>query len=330
MNVLLLGATGLLGHNVLIELLDRGHRVVALVRDAARLALPARFAKHPMLSLRQGSLLDDEELQRAATGCDAIVNCAGTTDMSLLHYSDYLPVNRDLPVRLVATMERNDISTLVHVSTANTIGYGSPQQLADETAQPEPPFSESFYTQSKLEGECALLAAAVNHPQWHLVILNPGFMVGAYDTHPSSGKLLLAAYRRRWMAAPKGGKSFVAVGDVAVATANALTMGRSAERYLLTGANLSLGEFYALQAEVCGYRQRLFALPDALVRLAGRIGDMLRALHIATQLSTRNVRQLIVREYYTSEKARRELQFPQTSTADAIEAFFRWYRNEKP
>ena len=40
MKVLLLGATGLLGHNVLLRLVNEGHRVVALVRHADAVRLP--------------------------------------------------------------------------------------------------------------------------------------------------------------------------------------------------------------------------------------------------------------------------------------------------
>ena len=64
-------------------------------------------------------------------------------------------------------------------------------------------------------------------------------MVGAYDTKPSSGKLLLSGYRKAVMPVPKGGKSFIHVADAAVAIVNALTRGTSGQRYLLTGHNLS-------------------------------------------------------------------------------------------
>ena len=75
---------------------------------------------------------------------------------------------------------------------------------------------------------------------------------------------------------------------------------------------------------MCGYRQRIYVLPDALVALAGRVGDLLRWMGVATQLSTRNVRQLMVREYYSCDKARRELDFHLTPVADAIRDFHDW------
>ena len=348
MKVLLLGGTGLLGHNVLKQLLQQGHEVHALLRSLPQLeilkahyrdasaVLPSEGCQdsdgvcpisilNSQFTIYYGSLLDDNMLQAAAEGCDAIINCAGVTDMSLLHYDDYLPVNRDLCSRLINVMERLNITRLVHTSTANTIGYGSPLQPADERAPMQPPFSRSYYGLSKQEGESVLLQAAGLHLDWHIVIVNPGFMVGAYDTKPSSGTLLLTGYRKPFMVAPRGGKSFVHVADAAAAIVNALTCGVHGRRYLLTGQNLSLRQFYHLQAQVCGYRQLILPLPNTVLAMAGWLGDLLRLCGLRTQLSTRNVRQLMVREYYTNQCACRDLYMPQTPIAQAISDFFAWY-----
>lgn len=316
---MLLGATGLLGRNVLNLLLERGMEVSALVRsNSFDMAAPS-------LDVCHGSLLNIEDLRNAAEGCDAIINCAGTTDMSLLHYDDYLPVNKQLCENLLMLMDELHISTYVHISTANTIGYGSASRPGNEDDPMRPPFTRSFYAQSKLEAEKLLAWESIQHPERHIIVLNPGFMVGAYDSKPSSGKLLLAGYKRRIMASPSGGKSFVHVADVATAAVNALSMGRNGERYLLTNADMSLKDFYAMQARICGYSQRFVTLPALLVALAGRVGDLLRRIGIRTQLSTRNVRQLQVMEYYCSDKARRELGFPSTPIEDAVRDFFLWY-----
>ena len=325
MTILLLGGNGLLGHNVLRQLLQRGHKVHALVRNPLSLHIEDFPDSSTLLTVFKGSLLNDHDLQKAAEGCDAIINCAGTTDMSLLHYEDYLPVNRDVCSKLLQLMQGKGITRLVHTSTANTIGYGTPQQLADENQPMQPPFSRSLYALSKREGEDILLRAARQHPDWHVIIVNPGFMVGAYDTKPSSGTLLLTGYRKALMPVPKGGKSFIHVSDAAVAIVNALSMGGHGSRYLLTGQNLTLQQFYRLQAQICHFRQILLPLPNWLLAVAGRCGDLLRLCGLRTQLSTRNVRQLMVCEYYDNQRAVTDLSMPQTDITQAIKDFYCWY-----
>ena len=318
MKVLLLGATGLLGHNVLLRLMAEGHRVVAVVRRADGIKLPQGGWE-----TAAGLPLDYELLVKASEGCDAIVNCAGCTDMSLRRYEDFLPANRELCRQIVHVMDERGIKTLVHTSTVNTIGFG------DEDAEMQPPFKGSFYADSKQEGEQTILAAACEGR--HVVVVNPGFMLGPWDVKPSSGRMLLAAYRKPLMFAPRGGKAFVYVGDVAQVIVNALTHGANGNRYIAvnTRACLSIKELYEMQAKVCGYRQKVLPAPNGLLLAAGRVGDVLRWMGVKTQVSTNNIRQLLVSESYDSRRATEELGMPQTPIEVAIKEFYEWRKNNQ-
>lgn len=317
MKVLLLGGNGLLGQNVLRELLGRGHLVHVLVRNRQSIEID-----HERLRVFEGSLLDFPTLRNAGEGAEAVINCAGTTDMSLLSYSDYLPVNKGACEMVLQMMDELGIGTLVHVSTANTIGYGKKDAFGTEESEMESPFAESFYAQSKQEAEQMLQWEAMEHKDRHIVIVNPGFIVGPYDRKPSSGTMLLAGYRRKVMVAPKGGKSYIDARCAATAIVNALQMGRNGERYLLTDVNMSVADFYRLEAEVCGYKQRVVVLPNWLALTAGKVGDFVRWLGVKCIVSTRNVKQMLVMEYYDNTKARTELGLPPTDLRKAIEAFF--------
>ena len=325
MKVLLLGASGLLGHNVLQRLMDEGHSVRALVRRVGAVQLPGQDWEMVV-----GTPTDRHVLSAAAEGCDAIINCAGVTDMSLLRREAYDEVNVDLCRSLLETMSLQGIKRLVHVSTVNTIGYGSAGHPADETAAMREPFSSSFYAQSKAEGERIVLDAAREHADWHVVVVNPGYMLGPLDVKPSSGRMLLAAYRRRLMFAPRGGKSFVDVRDVAAAVVSALEYGQSGRRYIAVSSRGQFGikKLYALQAQVEGYRQCIVTLPDWLLLMAGAIGDLVRALGVRTELSTRNVRQLMVSEYYDNRCAVDELRMPETDIALSIRDFYLWRQKQ--
>lgn len=321
MKVLLLGATGLLGHNVLQRLMAEGHEVAALVRRSDGIRLPGG-GWHTVV----GSPLDYATLSRAAKGCEAVVNCAGATDMSLPRREDFMPMNHDLCEMLVRLMEENGIKVLVHTSTVNTIGYGTADHPANEEAPMLPPFEGSYYADSKKAGETVVLGAARQHSDWHVVVINPGFMIGAYDAKPSSGRMLLAGYRRRLMVAPKGGKAFVAVADVAQAVVAALDRGDNGARYVATNSKgcFSIEELYRLQAREMGYRQCVLTLPNWLLAVAGKVGDGLRALGVHTELSTLNVRQLMVSEHLDNSRSRKALGYDETPIEQAIAEFHKW------
>lgn len=329
--ILLLGATGLLGHNVLKILTERGIPVKAAVRRRAALREDVTGGREGRgIEILEGDILDETFLESCSRGCRAVINCAGTTDMSLARPEDYLPVNLRLPESVLRVMDRTGVDTFIDTSSANTIGSGTEDSPADETFPFSAPFTESYYAQSKKQSEESLIGYARTHPSRKIVIVNPGFMVGPYDTGPSSGKLLIAGYRRPLMAAPGGGKSFIHVRDAATAIVNAIVKGRSGERYLLTGESISLPDFYRMQAEVCGYRQKVAVLPDFLCRTAGRAGDLARAAGLRCSACTINVRQLLCREYYDNSKAVRELDMPVTPIAEAIRDFWEDRRRVRP
>jgi len=319
MNVLVTGANGLLGHHVVMELLNRQHTVHILVRSKQHIYFDIGSTK-----VFEGNFTDYTCLSQAAHACDAIIHIAAVTATDLLKPEDYRTINVEGVETIIQVANELNITRMVYISSANTVGFGNEQQAGDERLPIQYPFTESFYAQSKTEAEHRMVEAS-RKPGQHVVILNPSFMLGAYDTKPSSGKLILMGYKRRLLFIPKGGKNFVPVHDVAVAVCNALTMGYNGERYLASGINLSFKEYFTLQKQVGNYRQYIFELPDFLLILMGKAGDVIRSMGIRTELCTMNLRQLMIREYYSNHKAVIELHLPQSEIKTAVSEAIDWF-----
>ena len=320
MNVLVTGANGLLGHHVVMELVKKRHTVRIIVRSIENIYFDLSLVK-----VFTGDFTDYDCLKSAASGADAIIHIAAVTDPGLLHYEDYRKINTEGTAQILRIANELNINRIVYISTANTIGYRTEQQPADERFKIEYPFTESFYAQSKSASESLIAEASVLENR-HMIIINPTFMLGEYDTKPGSGKLLLMGYKRRLMFIPKGGKNFVAVHDVAVTVCNALTMGRNGERYLASGINLSFKEYYTLQKQVGEYEQNLIEIPDFLLTFIGKTGDILRKFGIKTDLCSMNIRQLLIREYYSNHKAKTELNFQETDLKGSIKKAIEWFK----
>jgi len=320
MRVLVTGANGLLGHHVVMELLKQHHAVQIIVRSKNNLHFDLK-----RVTIFEGNFTDYTFLLQAARGCDAIIHIAAVTATNLLKLEDYRDVNVLGVGQVIKVADELSINKIVYISSSNTIGYGNKQLVAVERFSIQYPFSESFYAQSKVEAE-QLMIEASGKPRRHVIIINPAFMIGAYDTKPSSGKLLLMGYRKGLLFVPKGGKSFVPVRDVAVAVCNALKVGHNGDRYLASGINLSFKEYYTLQKKVGGYSQVIFELPDFLLLAIGLTGDLIREFGIKTDLCSMNLKQLIIREYYNNRKAQDELNLPQTNLEVAVKEAIDWFK----
>ena len=70
--VLIVGATGGTGRQLVARALERGYAVTALVREPSRLAVD-----HPRLTIVRGDVLDDASVQAAVRGQEAVVSALG-------------------------------------------------------------------------------------------------------------------------------------------------------------------------------------------------------------------------------------------------------------
>ena len=322
MKVLVTGANGLLGHNVVLELEKRLCEIQIIVRSTDKI-----YFDTDDIEIFKANFTDHHTLKQAAHGCDAIIHIAAVTATDLLHYEDYSKVNVDGAAQIIKVADELNISKLIFVSTANTVGFGTENIPADENAAIQYPFTESLYARSKAQAEKLFVQASLL-PHRHVIIINPTFMIGAYDTKPSSGKLMLMGYKKWLMFIPKGGKNFVAVTDVAAAVCNALTSGNSGERYLASGINLSFKDFYILQKQIGKYRQCLIEVPDFILLAVGKIGDLIRKFGVKTEVCSMNLQQLLIREYYKNEKIKTGLLMAETQLRQAILESMSWFKKK--
>lgn len=70
--VLIVGATGGTGRQLVAQALERGHAVTAFVRDPSRLEID-----HPQLTVVQGDVLDQASVESAMRGQEAVVSALG-------------------------------------------------------------------------------------------------------------------------------------------------------------------------------------------------------------------------------------------------------------
>lgn len=316
MKVFLTGINGLLGTNLAIDLLEDGHSVTGLIRDQSKYKGPY----HQNLELIQGNLSD--ELAPLLFDIDVVIHAAAETNQYLINYADYRTINCEATQRLLDAAIRSGVKRFVFVSTTNTLGYGSLNDLGNEQKKMKFPVSASFYAQSKQEAESYLLQYL---DKTEIIIVNPGFMIGAYDSKPSSGRIILMGLNKKIIFYPCGGRSFVHVRDVAQGIINSIKKGKNGERYLLVNENLSYLEFFKKLNAYTSQRPVMVEIPKPVLMALGYGGDLLRMFGIKTSISSVNMRILCLNNFYSNQKSIKELgvkyQPVETAIKDAVTYF---------
>lgn len=309
-SIFITGITGLLGTNLANELLDLGYSVTAIVRNPEKY-----YGKlSANLQLIQMGLFDDYDAY--LQGIDIVVHIAAETATNKIDYTSYKEVNDLATTRLFKKAQENNVAKFIFISTANTIGFGSIEKPGKEGDEMRAPFSKHFYAQSKFNAEQNLLSLA---KETELKILNPTFMIGANDSKPSSGQLLLMGLNKRVVFYPPGGKSFVPVKDVVQAIINSFDKGVVGEKYLISGDNLSYKEFFQKLNRINNQSAMLIPIPRFLLILVGMLGNVMRLFKIKTSLSVDNLKALCIYNYYSNQKSIEDLGVSYTSIDEAIE-----------
>jgi putative NADH-flavin reductase len=110
MKLVVLGATGGIGLEILRQAIDRGHSATAFVRSADRLK---EFAGR--ITVAQGNLLESSQMEEAIQGHDAILSGFGPRQPISKADSELL---RNFAISLTGAMRRVGVKRVVAVSTA--------------------------------------------------------------------------------------------------------------------------------------------------------------------------------------------------------------------
>lgn len=313
------GANSLLGANVITALLAKGYSVRGMVRRPG--TIPLRYEN---IEEFVGVLTNPSDVRMAVKGCGIVIHIAANTAQNSIRYKDYAAVNVVATKYVLEAAHEWRVRKTIIVSSANAFGYGTLDLPGTEAAPIAYPFTKSCYAKSKKEAQDLALQYS-GKGMGEIVVVNPTFMIGKYDSKPSSGKIITMNYKRKFIFIPPGGKNFIHVKDVAMAICNAIVFGKDRQCYLLANENLTYRDFYTKLNEVTGVKRHIITLPKWLLRMAGMAGSCFIRMGVRNAIHYNNMRILCVKNYYGSQKAVQELKMPLTPLSVAIKDAVDWF-----
>jgi dihydroflavonol-4-reductase len=319
---LVTGATGFVGSAVARALVGSGWQVRCLVRDGSN---RRNLASLPV-EVAVGDLTDPGSLTPALTGCDALFHVAADYRLWAPDPRELYRANVDGTRNVLAAARRAGVGRVVYTSSVATVGLpadGSPGEESTPVALGD---MIGHYKRSKFLAEQVAREWALQGS--HLVIVNPSTPIGPGDVKPTpTGRILLDAGSGRMPAYVDTGLNVVHVDDVASGHLLALERGRSGERYILGGEDMTLREILVEVAGLVGRKPPHLRLPHGAVLPIAYVAETFaRLTGRGTQITVEGVRMARKRMYFSSARAARELGYrfrsPRLAIAEAID----WFR----
>ena len=262
--LLITGAPGLLGAEIVRQAVAAGHEVVAF----ARVGEPLERLASLDVAVVTGDVTDATTLPPAFAGVDRCIHVAGDTSFYWADRERLHAVNVGGVAKVVAAARAAGVRRLVHTSSVAAVGYDPAGRPVDESACWNWPAGLA-YMETKRDGERIALAAS--RDGFEVVALNPATIYGPAPRHRDDQNLMRQIQSGRMVVAPPGGMTLCDIEDVATAHLAALELGRPGERYILGGPHVTHAAFFTALARAFGVRPPLWTPPAGAFRSAGRV-----------------------------------------------------------
>lgn len=325
MTCLVTGANGFVGAAVVRALVAAGEPVRAMLRPTS----DCRNLEGLPVERVVGDVTDSESLRVAMQGCRFVCHVAADYRLWAPAPASMFRTNvAGSEAVLEAAMELG-VEKMVYTSSVAVLGLNLDATPATETTPVSIDDMIGPYKRSKFMAEEALRkrAQAAGYP---LVVVNPSTPIGPGDIKPTpTGRVILDAMLGRMPAYVDTGLNVVHVDDVGSGHVAALNSGRSGERYILGGTDLSLKEILTIVAELSGRPAPRIRLPRwSLYPVAFGAELAARLTSRPPRVTRDELRMAAKHMYFSSAKARQELGYRSRPAQEAIADAVAWFRSD--
>jgi len=317
------GATGFLGSHVARILAEQGADLRLLVRPTSNL----KNLEGLKADTATGDLRDTASLEKAMSGCDTVFHVAADYRLWVRNPDDMYRSNVEGTRAVLEAARRNGVRRILHTSSVATIGFQKDGSVADEDSPVSLADMIGHYKRSKFLSEQIALEAG--RSGMHVVTVNPTTPIGEQDVKPTpTGRIVLDFLKRKFPAYVETGLNLVDVRDCARGHLLALEKGKSGERYILGGQNLTLKQILDKLGTITGLPSPTIKLPYFFAFATGVVDEMItgRLMKGEPRATIDTVRMGSKKMFASSDKAERELGWKIVPVDDALRRAVEWFR----
>ncbi len=321
MKVLVTGATGFTGEKLSHYLMDQGLDVRILIRNPQKAKdFSQKIERVP------GDVTNIDSLTAACKDVDGVFHLAGVVGYSKAQRQEMERVNIGGTKNLLLAMQANKVKKILHFSSVVAVGASpTPTPLNEDSPYNMHHFNLGYFETKRTAEELVLSA----HKSGFIdaVVVNPSTIYGYGDAQKGSRSAQIKVAQGRFPFYPPGGANIIAVEDLCQATLAAFQKGRSGERYILSGENLTIREIFSMIAKEARVEPPKIPLGRLALLSLGKIGDIAEFFGARGPINTENARVSILYHWFDNAKAKKELGLNPRPPHLAIQKSVQWMRD---
>jgi dihydroflavonol-4-reductase len=228
---------------------------------------------------------------------------------------------------ILEAARKNRVRRMVYTSSVATMGFTTNGRPADENSPVSLDDMIGHYKRSKFMAE--QLALDAGRSGMDVVVVNPSTPVGEQDIKPTpTGRIVVDFLKKKFPAYVDTGLNLVDVTECARGHVAALEKGRSGERYILGGENLTLKQILDKLAAITGLPSPKIRVPYVVALATGVVDEVVtgRILGREPRATIDAVRMGRKKMFVSSAKAERELGWKTVPVDDALRRAAGWFQ----
>jgi len=254
------GASGKIGQKLVVQLLNKGFGVMALVRNRSKLQL-----KDPHLKIIEADLLDSEKFARYFKKCDYVYHLAAYQNISDLKIDEFIRVNVEGTKKLLRLANKSKVKKFIYVSTAMVFSFEENKTISERSTLKK--FSgKNYYVETKL---LALKTIRQYKNKVPVVVLYPSVVIDQQEIVDGNSQKITGWRKLLWEKIGGGipgglmnliGKkdrvlNYIFIDNLLTAMINVMKKGQIGDSYILGGENITaenyLKETARIKKRVC-------------------------------------------------------------------------------
>jgi dihydroflavonol-4-reductase len=316
------GATGFVGSHIARALSEQGADLRLLVRASSNKKNIADLKA----DLAIGDLREPASLEKAISGCDIVFHVAADYRLWVRDPQEMYRSNVEGTRTILEAARKNKVRRVVYTSSVATMGF-TDGQVADENSPVSLANMIGPYKRSKFLAEQVAIEAARSGID--VVTVNPTTPVGENDIKPTpTGRIVVDFLKKKFPAYFDTGLNLVDVTECARGHIAAMEKGRSGERYILGGENLTLKQILDKLGAITGLPSPTMRVPYILALATGVVDEIVtgRIRGREPRATIDAVRMGRKKMFVTSAKAERELGWKIVPVDNALKRAADWFR----
>jgi dihydroflavonol-4-reductase len=319
------GSTGFLGAHVARVLAEQGAELRLLVRSSS----DPRNIEGLKADRVTGDLRVPASIENAISGCEVVFHVAADYRLWVRDSEQMYRSNVEGTRAVLDAARRNSVRRVVYTSSVATMGFSSNGRVADEDSPVALADMIGHYKRSKFMGEQIALEAGRSGQD--VVVVNPSTPVGEMDIKPTpTGRIVVDFLKKKFPAYVDTGLNLVDATECARGHVMALEKGRSGQRYILGGENLTLKQILDKLAAITGLPSPRVRVPYVMALATGVVDEIVtgRIRGKEPRATIDAVRMGRKKMFVSSGKAERELGWRIIPVDNALRRAAAWFQAE--